>query len=95
MPKPDKETLFQDILKTLEKVGEDWEFSGEITLDTCLLEDLELESIDVVVLGEFLEEQFGQSFPFTEYFTELAQQDISDISISDLVNFIDAHFETA
>lgn len=92
MPKPDHDTIFKDILTTLEKVGEDWEYSDEITLDTFLLEDLGLESIDVVVLGEFLEEHYNQDFPFTEYFTELAQQDISDIRISDLVKFIHDHY---
>ena len=92
MEKPDKTTIFNDILATLERVGEDWEYSDEITLDTFLLEDLGLESIDVVVLGEFLEEHYGQSFPFTEYFTELAQQEIRDIRMSNLVDFIHAHF---
>jgi acyl carrier protein len=92
MEKPDKTTIFNDILATLERVGEDWEYSDEITLDTFLLEDLGLESIDVVVLGEFLEEHYGQSFPFTEYFTELAQQEIRDIRVSDLVDFIHANF---
>ncbi len=92
MDKPDKTTIFNDILATLEKVSEDWEYSGQITTDTFLLEDLGLESIDVVVLGEFLEEYYQQSFPFTEYFTELAQQEILDLRISDLVDFIDKHF---
>lgn len=92
MAKPDKATIFRDIIATLERVGEDWEYSGEMTLDTTLLEDLGLESIDVVVLGEFLEEHYGQTFPFTEYFTELAQQKISDIRLSDLVDFISDHF---
>ena len=94
MGKPDKTTIFNDILATLEKVSEDWEYSGQITPDTFLLEDLGLESIDVVVLGEFLEEYYQQSFPFTEYFTELAQQEILDLRISDLVDFIDKHFST-
>lgn len=92
MRKPEKKTIFNDILTTLEKVGEDWEYSGEITPETYLLGDLGLESIDVVVLGEFLEEHYDQSFPFTEYFTDLAQQDVLDIRISDLVDFIDNHF---
>ncbi|MFP4446840.1 MAG: acyl carrier protein [Desulfosudaceae bacterium] len=92
MRKPDKTTIFKDILRTLDKVGEDWEFSEEITPDTYLLGDLGMESIDVVVLGEFLEEYYDQSFPFTEYFTELAQQEITDIRVSDLVDFIDANF---
>lgn len=94
MGKPDRDTIFSDIVATLEKVGEDWEFSDEITMDTFLLEDLGLESIDVVVLGEFLEEHYGQSFPFTEYFTELSQQDVSDIRISELVDFIDRHLHS-
>lgn len=94
MGKPDKTTIFSDILGTLEKVGEDWEYSGEITMETYLLGDLGMESIDVVVLGEFLEEHYDRSFPFTEYFTELAQQEIQDIRISDLVDFIDRHFDT-
>ncbi len=94
MSKPDKMTIFNDILATLEKVGEDWEYSDEITMDTYMLADLGLESIDVVVLGEFLEEHYDQSFPFTEYFTELAQQEITDIRVSDLVDFIDRNFVT-
>jgi len=94
MSKPDKMTIFNDILMTLEKVGEDWEYSDEITMDTCLLGDLGLESIDVVVLGEFLEEHYDQSFPFTEYFTELTQQEVTDIRVSDLVDFIDRNFIT-
>jgi acyl carrier protein len=92
MAKPDKATIFRDILTTLERVGEDWEYSGEITLETTLLENLGLESIDVVVLGEFLEEHYGQSFPFTEYYTELSQQNKADIRIADLVDFIYDHF---
>lgn len=92
MAKPDKETIFKDILVTLERVGEDWEYSGEITLDTTLLEDLGLESIDVVVLGEFLEEHYGQGFPFTEYYTDLSQQNKGDIRIADLVAFIYDNF---
>ena len=94
MNKPDKTVIFNDILETLEKVGEDWEFSAEITLETCLLGDLGMESIDVIVLGEFLEEHYEQAFPFTEYFTELAQQEITDIRVADLVDFIDVHFIT-
>lgn len=93
MAKPDKKTIFKDIVSTLERVGEDWAYSGQITLETTLLEDLGMESIDVVVLGEFLEDYYGQSFPFTEYFTDLAQLKISDISLSDLVDFFHAHFE--
>lgn len=92
MAKPDKQIIFKDILAILDRVGEDWEFSEEITPKTTLLEDLGLESIDVVVLGEFLEEYYGQSFPFTEYFTDLSQLKISDISLSDLVDFIYAHY---
>ncbi|MBI5550251.1 MAG: acyl carrier protein [Desulfobacterales bacterium] len=95
MTRPDKATIFKDIVATLERVGEDWEYSGQITLDTTLLQDLGLESIDVVVLGEFLEEHYGQTFPFTEYYTELSQKNKSDIRIADLVDLIFDHFVSA
>lgn len=95
MTRPDKEAIFKDILATLERVGEDWEYSGALTPETTLLQDLGLESIDVVVLGEFLEEHYGQTFPFTEYYTELAQKNQSDIRIKDIVDLIYDHYATA
>ncbi|MDY6862245.1 MAG: acyl carrier protein [Thermodesulfobacteriota bacterium] len=88
MAKPEKETIFRDILKVLDKLSEDWEYSGEITPDTYVLADLELESIDMVVLGERLEENYKQSLPFAEYFSELSQRESPDIKISELVDFI-------
>ena len=91
MEKPSKEIIFQDLLGILDQLSEDWEYSGEITLETLVLSDLELESIDLVVLGEYIEEHYKQTLPFVEYLTELAQREKSDISISDLVDFIHSH----
>lgn len=91
MEKVSKETIFQDLLVILDQLSEDWEYSGEITLDTLVLGDLELESIDLVVLGECIEEHYGQPIPFVEYLTELAQREKSDITMSDLVDFIQTH----
>ena len=88
MGKPSKEVIFQDLLGILDQLSEDWEYSGEITLETDLLVDLELESIDMVVLGEYIEEHYNQPLPFVEYLTDLAQKERSDIQISNIVEFI-------
>lgn len=88
MGKPSKEVIFQDLLGILDQLSEDWEYSGEITLETDLLVDLELESIDMVVLGEYIEEHYNQALPFVEYLTDLAQKERSDIKISNIVDFI-------
>ena len=91
MLKPDKETIFQDLLALFDRLSEDWEYSGEITPDTFLLADLELESIDMVVLGELIEEHYKQSLPFVAYLTEQSQKERPDIKISQLVDFIYSH----
>ena len=93
MAKPSKEVIFQDLLGILDQLSEDWEYSGDITLDTLLLADLDLESIDMVVLGEYIEEHYKQPLPFVEYLTELAQRERSDITISDIVDFINTHLK--
>ena len=91
METPTKEKIFQDLLGILDQLSEDWEYSGEVTPETRMLSELELESIDMVVLGEFIEEHYGRTFPFVQYLTELGQSDQPDIAISDLVDFIHAH----
>lgn len=86
-----KEGIFQDLLGILDRLSEDWEYAGEITPDTLVLAELELESIDLVVLGEHVEEHYGKPLPFVEFLTELAQREKSDIRLSDIVDFIHTH----
>ncbi len=73
-----------DILRNFE--GQ--EYSGHIDRDTLFFGDLGFASIDAVVLGEKLEERFGQRFPFNELLMELQAEGVEDIAIGRLSAFV-------
>jgi acyl carrier protein len=67
------------------------EYSGEIGPTTCFFGDLGLASIDAVVLGETLEEHYGQKIPFDRFMADLGRRAVRDIQLSDLVAFLHQH----
>ncbi len=91
MPGVLKETIFQDLLAMLNKLAEDWEYSEEITPKTLLVADLGFESIDVVVLATNIEKHYQQPLPFAGFYTTIAEREIKDIALDELVDFIHQH----
>ena len=90
-----RDQVFSDLQTILNELIGDWEYSGEISLETSFFQDLGFESIDVVAFGAAVEEHYRQSFPFAEFLTEMSQQEVEDIRVGDVVDFIhqnlDAH----
>jgi acyl carrier protein len=68
-----------------------YEYSGEIGPKTHFFADLGLASIDAVVLGETIEEQFGRKFPFNQFMADLGRRPVRDIEIGDLADFLVRH----
>jgi len=95
MDQPTKEQVFDEVVKIIRELAEDWEFSGEITPETTMLGDLGFESIDAVALASAVEELYGQSFPFAEYFSQLEEQKIDDLRLRDVVEFVHSHLQPA
>ena len=89
------EVILTDVLGLLNQLARDWEYSGEITPDTLLFADLGFESIDAVVLASFVQEHYGRPFPFPQLLAEIGERDIKDLRISELVDFIHSHLNTA
>ncbi len=85
----------KDLLRILEDVREGWDWSGEVTEDTGIFNDLGFESIDAVALGSLLEEHYNLSFPFAEFLTNAKEQNLKDISIGQLVTFLMASLDGA
>ena len=86
-----QETILNDVLKLLNELARDWEYSGEITPDTWLFADLGFESIDAVILASFVQEHYGQPLPFPQLLAEIGQRQVKDLRISELVAFIQKH----
>ena len=89
-----KTPLQEDVLELLNEMAEDWEYEGEIELDTLFIADLELESLDLVVLGTALQERYGK-LPFSEYLAELGELPVEerDLTAGQLIEFIKANIK--
>ena len=86
-----REQILADVLELLNSVVRDWEFEGPLGANTRLFADLAFESLDLVVLGANVQEHFGQTFPFPEFFAEIGQREVRDLTIGEWVDFIQRH----
>jgi acyl carrier protein len=86
--KKSREEVLADMTVLLRKIGDDWEYSSDITEDTNLIADMGLESLAVVVLGAAVQEQYNQVLPFHKLFAQIGQRDRPDISVREWVDFI-------
>ena len=73
-----------------EVIGEDWDLEEEITLETTFSEDLELESIEFVALAEKIQTTFGDDVDFVAWLSEKELDEVIDLKVGDVVEFIDA-----
>jgi len=90
----DKGVIFGELGKILTGLRDDWEYSGEISLQTGIFGDLQFESIDAVALGSAIEDHFNRSLPFAEFLTKAGERKAKDIYVSDLVDFLAEHLAT-
>jgi acyl carrier protein len=87
------EQILQEVLGLLRNVARDWDLDGPMTRDTRLFADLAFESLDLVVLGAAVQEHFGQKFPFPEFFAEIGQRTVRDLTVGEWVEFIHQHLK--
>jgi acyl carrier protein len=78
------------VLDLMSQLAGDWEYSDPITPETLLLADMGCESLDLVVLGTMLQERYGR-MPFAEFLALLGQQEMQDVSVGQLAEFVYEH----
>lgn len=88
-----REKVRNELLTMLGEWREDWEYTGTITEGTGIFNDLEFESIDVVAFGSAIEEHFDQTLPFAEFLTKVREQQQTDITVGNLLDFLMANLE--
>jgi len=86
--KVSQEQIFADLLTILNELTDDWEYSGGISHETSLEDDLGFDSILAVALITAIEEHYGQSLSFVDFLTEIEEREEQDIRVIDLVEFI-------
>ncbi|HET9241598.1 MAG TPA: acyl carrier protein [Oligoflexus sp.] len=71
-------------------IGQDVDLNDrEIALDTSFNRDLELESIEFVVLSEQLQNRYGREIDFAGWLAGKELQDIINLRVGDVVRFIE------
>jgi acyl carrier protein len=65
--------------------------SSAIDEDTRFFADLGLASIDAVVLSEAIQQHYRRPLPFNDLMAEIGRRSDRDLSIGELVAFLDKH----
>lgn len=92
--KATREQILDYIVRTIEDLAQDWDYSREVGPQSLLFTELGMESLDVVVLGTAIQEHYQFQMPFAELLAEVGQRANHDLSISELVDFVDLHLNT-
>lgn len=79
--------VFEIVVELLQDF-EGRQYSAQITRETYFFADLGFASIDAIVLGEHLEQRFDQPIPFASFLSGLAQSEVHDIQVGQLIDFL-------
>ena len=85
------EQVLSDVLGLLDELSNDWEYEGTVTPETGLLTDMGFESLELVVLGVAIQEQYKITKPFPEFLADLGERKVEDVFVKDLVQCIHQH----
>jgi acyl carrier protein len=83
------ETAIRDV------VGEWYYEECQVGLDSTFAEDIELESIEVMEIAEKLIDTYGERVDFVAWFADMELEDLVEITVGSVVDFIVASLERA
>lgn len=83
-----REAVRAQVVDLLKDVREDWDHSLVISDHTGLFNELGFESIDAIGLSSALEAHFEQTLPFPEFMARAKEQNLKDITIGQLLDFL-------
>jgi acyl carrier protein len=85
-----RESISQDVIAIIQSMISDWDLGPDVSvgLDTCLVADLDCESIDIVQLIVSLQEHYEQrDLPF-ERLLMSEERYVDEIYVRDIVDFL-------
>jgi acyl carrier protein len=85
------EVIYRDLANVMATAFPDRDLPSPVGPETRVFADLGLASIDVVVLGERLEQFYGRRLPFGQFLAGLRTRGADDLEIGALVAFLQQH----
>ncbi|MEX0789148.1 MAG: hypothetical protein WD178_00060, partial [Actinomycetota bacterium] len=70
-------------------LSNEWEYSGAITSETRFFEDMELRSLDFVILATAMVQRYGR-LPFEKFYVELAERPAEnrEVTVAEYCEFL-------
>ena len=88
-----RERVRHDLIDLLKDAREDWDHSFVVKDETGIFNELGFESIDAVGLSSALEGHFEQTLPFPEFMSKAKEQQLKDITVGQLMDFLMQNLE--
>jgi acyl carrier protein len=85
------EQLYADLANVVATAFPDRDVSVPIGPDTRVFADIGLASIELVVLGERLEQFYGRKLPYGPFLAGLRNRGAEDLVLGELVAFLQTH----
>ena len=88
--RPGREEIEAYVVKLLQDLARDWDYSEAIGTETGLFSQFGMESLDAVVLGTAIQEHYDRPMPFAELLADVGQRQVRELTVGELVSFIEA-----
>jgi acyl carrier protein len=89
---PDENQIFHSVVAAIEGLSADWEYDSELTPETRLIADLQMKSLDLVVLCTTMVRTYGV-MPLDDLYTQLGEMppETRELTLGGLVEFVAKH----
>jgi acyl carrier protein len=81
--------VLTDVIKLMEGLSGEWEYSGPVTPDLRFFADMELKSLDFAIISAEVVRFYGR-IPFDVFYQELAERPAEDreVTVQEYVDFV-------
>jgi acyl carrier protein len=83
-----QERIYREIGQVMANTFPDRDVSVSVGPGTRVFGDLGMASIDLIVLGERLEQFYGKRLPFGPFLADLRNRGADDLELGELVGFL-------
>jgi acyl carrier protein len=83
--------IYRELAGVMAGAFPDRDLPTDVGADTRVFADIGMASIELVVLGERLEQFYGKRLPFGPFLASLRNSGAEDLQLGDLVAFLQKH----
>jgi len=80
------EEIQEYVMNLLQNLARDWDYTQPVGPSSKLFRELGLESLDVVILANAIQQHYNVQMPFAKLFAELGREQ-RDLTIAELAQF--------